>query len=325
MPEPLDAHAGCRICPRAESDHRAIRPLAVHAREENLVVGGAAFRKVKAFELVRQLVDGKFALREHLFPGNAQKLKQMLPEGGFGFRQQARYFERIARLGDVHFRAKFSVEVRGFRKCDQEHPVLNCRIRKRRGHLQLANAFSRERVEINMRGQRNRKPIGEVLLGLLTQSLFGAELRAPPLVHRRPVEFRVLGNAVFLQFFQELGKPGAPGWHARHGIDAGDFDGGITVRQIVDVQRDDEVFHFFLLGYALREMQLLERAVLGVRCPGENIKHLDRAGLNHLFDIVPEHLAAQQLRKIAPYAVALVRELQRKPQGEFIVFRIGVA
>ena len=72
-------------------------------------------------------------------------------------------------------------------------------------------------------------------------------------------------------------------------------------------------------------MQLLERAVLGVRCPGENVQHLGGAGLDRLFDVVPEHLAAQQLREIAPYAVALVGELQRKPQGKFIVLRIGVA
>ena len=53
-----------------------------------------------------------------------------------------------------------------------------------------------------MGGQRYRKPIGEILLGLLAQSLLGAELRAPPVVNRRPVEFRVFGDAVFLQFFQ---------------------------------------------------------------------------------------------------------------------------
>jgi len=52
-----------------------------------------------------------------------------------------------------------------------------------------------------MCGQRNRKPIGEVLLGLLTQSLLGAELRAPPLVNRRAIEFRVFGDAIFFQFF----------------------------------------------------------------------------------------------------------------------------
>ena len=125
-----------------------------------------------------------------------------------------------------------------------------------------------------MDGQRYRKPIGEILLWLFTQSLLGAELRAPPVVDRRPVEFPVLGNAVFLQFFQQLGKPGAPGWREGHGIDARDFDGGITVRQIVDVQRNDEVLEFFFFGYALCEMQFLERAVLGVRCPGKKRRAL---------------------------------------------------
>ena len=43
------------------------------------------------------------------------------------------------------------------------------------------------------------------------------------------------------------------------------------------------------------------------------------------FDIIPEHLAAQEFRKIAPHAVTLVRQLQRKPQCKFIVFGIGVA
>ena len=76
MPEPLDAHAGRGVRPRAVSDHRAIGSLAVHAGEENLVIGHAVFGKVKAFGLVRQLIDGKLALVEHLLPGKAQKLEQ---------------------------------------------------------------------------------------------------------------------------------------------------------------------------------------------------------------------------------------------------------
>ena len=325
MPETLDAHAGCRIRARGVSDHRAVRSLPVYAREEYLVIGHALLGEVEALRLVGQLVDGKLAFGEHLFPGNAQKLKQMFPEGGFGLRQQGRYFKGFARLGDIHFRAEFSFKIRGFSEGDQKHPVLHRRVWKRGSDFQDADAPARERVKIDVRGQRDRKPVGEVFLRLLAHPLLGAKLGAPPVVDRRPVEFRVLGNLVFFEFLQQLGKPRAPGLRKRHGIDAGDFDGDFTVRQIIDVQRNDEVLEFFPFGDALREMQLLERAVLGVRCPREDVEHLDSAGFDHLFDIVPEHLAAQQLREIAPYAVALVRQLQRQPQREFIVFGIGMA
>src|SRR6266550_2223468 len=106
-------------------------------------------------------------------------------------------------------------------------------------------------MEIDVFWQRNRKPVGEILLGLLTQSLRGAELRAPPIVNRRPVEFRVFRNLVFLKFLQQLGKPGSPGLRKWHGVDASDFDSDLAVRQVVDVQRYDEVLEFFLFGYAL--------------------------------------------------------------------------
>jgi hypothetical protein len=65
--------------------------------------------------------------------------------------------------------------------------------------------------------------------------------------------------------------------------------------------------------------------LIAIRCPGENIQHLSGAGFDHLFDIVPDHFSAKQLRKIAPYAITLVRQLQRQPQREFIVLGIGVA
>ena len=38
------------------------------------------------------------------------------------------------------------------------------------------------------------------------------------------------------------------------------------MRQIIDVQRNDEVLQFFFFGYDLREVQFLERAVLGPAC-----------------------------------------------------------
>ena len=41
-----------------------MRSFAVHAREKHLVVRDTVFRKVKAFRLIRQFVDGKLPLLE---------------------------------------------------------------------------------------------------------------------------------------------------------------------------------------------------------------------------------------------------------------------
>jgi hypothetical protein len=83
-----------RKCTSPRRDHRAVRFLPVYAREEYLVIGHALLGEVETLRLVGQLVDGKLALGEHLFPGNAQKLKQMFPEGTMIFVSHDRMFLR---------------------------------------------------------------------------------------------------------------------------------------------------------------------------------------------------------------------------------------
>jgi len=156
--------------------------LAVHAGEEHLVIGDAVLGKVKAFGLIRQLIDGKLSLLKHLLPRNAQKLEKMLAKGRFGLGQQGRHFEGFSYLGDIHFRAQFSLEIGGFGEGDQEHTVVDRGIRKRLRHLQLADGSPRQRVEIDMFRQRHRKPVGEILFGFVAQPLLGAKLRAPPVI-----------------------------------------------------------------------------------------------------------------------------------------------
>ena len=142
MPVALDAHAGRGVRPRAVSDHRAVGSFAVHAREEDLVIGHAVLGEVKAFSLVRQFIDRKLPLGEHLFPGNdARAGKDAFPKVDLGFRQQARDFEGFACLGDIHLRAKFSFKIRRLGECDQKHPVLNCRVWKRAGAPQARRCF----------------------------------------------------------------------------------------------------------------------------------------------------------------------------------------
>src|SRR5207249_9677342 len=107
-------------------------------------------------------------------------------------------------------------------------------------------------MEIDMLRQRDRKPVGEILLWLPPQSLLCTELRAPPVIHGRTIELRVIGNAIFLKLFEQLDKPVAPGAFEPDGVDSGKLNGHIAVGEIVDVQWDDEIFEFVFFGDALR-------------------------------------------------------------------------
>jgi hypothetical protein len=90
------------------------------------------------------------------------------------------------------------------------------------------------------------------------------------------------------------------------------------------VQWNNEVRQSLLLRDALRKMQLAKRAIFRVGSSGKNVEHLGSAMPNHILDLVPDHLAAKQLCEVAPHLVAVVCELQREPQREFVIFRVGV-
>ena len=87
MPVALRAHAGRGVRSRAVSDHRAVGSFAVHSGEENLVTRHPVLGEVEASGLVRQLVNRKLPLVEHLFPGKTQELEKMFPKHCLGLRQ----------------------------------------------------------------------------------------------------------------------------------------------------------------------------------------------------------------------------------------------
>ena len=72
------------------------------------------------------------------------------------------------------------------------------------------------------------------------------------------------------------------------------------------------------------ETKLTKGTILDVEDAREHEQHFHGRIPNHLFNVIPEDLAAQELGQVAPNLVALVRKLQREPQREFIVFGICV-
>src|SRR5579885_557247 len=87
VPVPFNADAGGGVRARTVAHHRAMSSHAIDTGEEHLVMGDAVLRKIEAFGFIGELMDGKLALVEHLFPGEAQNLEKMLSECGLGVRQ----------------------------------------------------------------------------------------------------------------------------------------------------------------------------------------------------------------------------------------------